>query len=105
MTERLAQLKRLHEMDPADPFCTYGIALEHAKAGEIPAALEWLDRTLEADPGYAYAVYQQGRLLAESGELGRAREVLASGIERYRASEDPDTRHAAEEMAELLDSL
>ncbi len=39
MPDRLEQLTKLHEADPSDPFCTYGIALEHANTQNRPKSL------------------------------------------------------------------
>jgi tetratricopeptide (TPR) repeat protein len=105
MSERLTQLLKLHEADPADPFCTYGIALEHAKAGRSDEAIQWLDRTLGLDERYCYAYYQKARVLAQDGQDEAARQVLRHGIEVARAAATPDSLHAAQEMSDLLQSI
>ena len=102
MSPRLDQLKQLYDADPTDPFVPYGIALEHAKAGEHEQALSWLDRTLEIDPQYSYAYFQKGRLLSELGRPDDAKQTLETGITRARESGDT---HAAEEIAGLLATL
>lgn len=102
MTDRLAQLTKLHEADPADPFLTYGIALEHAKTEDFAQAIVWLDRTLEVDGNYCYAFYQKARALSELGDDEAARKVLVEGMAAaVRARDD----HARSEMAELLATL
>jgi tetratricopeptide (TPR) repeat protein len=105
MSDRLNQLTRLHQADPADPFCTYGIALEHAKAGRTQEAIAWLDKTLAIDANYCYAYYQKGRLLAEAGREDEARAVLRHGIATGRKHGSPDSIHAAEEMTALLETI
>ncbi len=103
--DRLAKLEKLHAADPADPFCTYGIALEHAKAGRIDDALAWLDKTVELDPHYCYAYFQKGKLLSTRGAPGddaAARKILEAGI---TAATEAGDAHAREEIAELLDSI
>ena len=102
MADRLEQLLKLHAADPADPFCTYGIALEHAKQGRTDDALGWLDKTLAADAGYCYAYFQKGKLLAERGDGAAARIVLERGINAARAAKDP---HAEAELMSLLESV
>ena len=105
MSDRLEQLQKMHEADPDDPFCTYGIALEHAKAGDGETALQWLDKTLEADADYAYAYFQKGRILGELGRTREAEAILDTGIARARAVGDSEAAHAAEEMTELKANL
>ncbi len=105
MIDRLAQLTKLHQADPTDPFCTYGIALEHAKAGDHEKALTWLDKTLRIDPHYGYAYYQKGKILSEMGREEQARELLRQGIATARQAGGPDNLHAAQEMGDLLESI
>jgi tetratricopeptide (TPR) repeat protein len=106
MTQRLEQLKKLHAADPADPFCTYGIALEIAKTGQVDEALSWLDKTLELDPHYCYAYFQKGKILSGVGRSSEARTVLTDAIKLARnIPNNPEAAHAAEEMAALLDSI
>lgn len=103
--DRLAPLLKLHAADPADPFCTYGIALEYAKAGRTDDALTWLDKTLALDSHYCYAYFQKGKLLADRGIPGdddAARKTLETGI---AAATQAGDAHAREEIAALLDSL
>jgi len=101
MNDRLEQLKKLHAADPSDAFCTYGIALEIAKTGDHTEALQWLEKTLEADPDYFYAYYQKGRVLSESGDDDAAMAALNTGIAAAKGKDD----HAASEMQELLASI
>ena len=102
MTDRLAQLEKLHAADPNDPFCTYGIALEHAKAGRHADALSWLDKTLVIDPKYCYAYYQKAKVLSDRGDDAAAKDVLKVGM---KAATDAGDAHAHSEMLTLLESL
>lgn len=102
---RLEQLLKLHEADPGDPFCAYAIALEHGKAERFDEALRWLDKTLELDPNYAYAFFQQGKMHIALGDDDKARAVLQTGIAAARKHGSPDSLHAAEEMTQLLQSI
>ncbi|MCX5661436.1 MAG: tetratricopeptide repeat protein [Planctomycetota bacterium] len=105
MPTRLEQLLKLHAADPADPFCTYGIALEHGKAGAFDQALTWLDKTLELDGNYAYAFFQKAKMFIEKGEEEQAKATLQNGIAAARKHGSPDSLHAAEEMTGLLESI
>ena len=102
MPDRLEQLEKMHAADPDDAFCTYGIAMEHAKAGRLDDAIEWLDKTIGADGQYCYAYYQKAKLLSEKGDQEAARGVLHTGMKVARAAGDG---HAAEEMGELLENI
>src|SRR5690606_1082764 len=102
MSDRLAQLMKLHEAEPDDPFCTYGIALEHAKAARYDEALAWLDKTLAADANYCYAYFQKAKVYIARGDDAAARQVLTEGMEAARRAGD---EHARGEMGELLSTV
>ncbi len=102
MSDRLTQLHRLFEADPNDPFLTYGIALEHAKAGEPDDAITWLDKTLSIDGKYCYAFFQKAKMLDQKGDTDAARQVLTEGIATAQQAGDA---HAADEMRELMQSF
>ena len=102
MDDRLEKLTQMHQADPGDPFCTYGIALEHAKAQRYDEALQWLDKTLGLDSQYCYAFYQKAKMLSALDQTEAARDVLKVGMETATQAGDD---HARSEMAELLDTL
>ena len=102
MSKRLAELTRLHEREPADPFLRYGIAMEHKKAGRHDDALAWFDKTLAADDTYCYAYYHKAQTLEDAGQPAEAKAVYQTGIERAKACND---LHAAGEMQAALDLL
>ena len=80
MPERLQKLLEMLDKQPNDPFVLYGIALEHKKAGEFPRSIEFLDRTLSADPGYCYAYFQKGQVFEEMGKVEEAKQAYREGI-------------------------
>jgi len=102
MSERLDKLMAFHEQDPTDTFCTYGIAMEYQKTGDLEAALRWLDRTIEIDSDYAYAHYQRARVLADRGDIDAAQSAIDAGL---TAAQHTSDTHAAEELAVLRKSL
>jgi tetratricopeptide (TPR) repeat protein len=102
MSPRLTQLHKLHAADPRDPFLTYGIALEHAKAGQLDDALAWLDKTLAADRKYCYAYFQKAKMLSEKGDDDGAKATLHEGI---RVAREAGDEHAGSEMMQLLESM
>jgi tetratricopeptide (TPR) repeat protein len=102
MSERLAQLTKLYEVDPSDPFVTYGIAMEHAKLGRPDQVIHWLDKTLELDRNYCYAYYQKAKALSETGDEPAAVAVLKEGID---VAVKTGEQKAASEMNDLLESM
>jgi len=102
MSDRLAKLEALLKADPNDPFVTYGIAMEHAKADRLEEAIGWLDRTLGLDEGYLYAYFQKARVLSELGRDGDARAILTRGLAAAKRAGDD---HAHSEMTELMASF
>lgn len=101
MSERLEQLKKLHAIDPADPFLTYGIALELAKNDALEEAVTWLDKTLATDANYCYAYYQKAKMLGEMGEDKLAVQAIELGIEAAKRTGDGK---ALSELSELLEA-
>jgi tetratricopeptide (TPR) repeat protein len=102
MADRLEQLNKLYAADPSDTFVTYALAMEHEKAGDSAAAVEWLDKTLALDPAYAYAYYQKGRLLIAAGHTDEARRVLKEGL---AAAEKAGDQKASSELSQLLTTI
>ena len=102
MANRMAELQRLHEREPGDPFLRYGIAMEHKKAGRFDEALDWFKKTLEVEATYCYAYYQQAQIHEERGHADKAKKVYAAGI---KAANQCNDAHAAGEMQAALDLL
>ena len=99
---RMEQLHRLLERTPNDPFLLYGIALEHKKAGEGRAAIEWLDKTIATDAKYCYAYYQKGQVQESLGDTDAARQTYQAGV---RAAREAGDAHAQGEIQGALDLL
>lgn len=87
-SSRLEKLQRLLAAEPDDPFCLYGIAQEHAKAGDFESAMAWYDRTIAADPGHAYARFHKARLLEGLGRKAEAASELHLGLEAAKHAGD-----------------
>ncbi|MAX23231.1 MAG: hypothetical protein CMJ19_01905 [Phycisphaeraceae bacterium] len=100
MSDRLEQLKKLHEMDPNDPFLTYGIALELSKDDLLEEAVTWLDKTIAMDADYCYAYYQKAKMHGEMGNDKIAVQAIKDGIEAAKRTNDGK---ALSELSELLE--
>lgn len=104
-TPRMAQLEELLALDPADPFLRYGLALEHASAGDDAECVRVL-RALTADtPDYIPAYLMCGQALARVGEEPEAAAVLRAGVAAAERVNTPDAQHARAEMLGLLATL
>jgi tetratricopeptide (TPR) repeat protein len=101
----LEQLHKVLALDPNDPFVTYGIALEHAKAAQYKTAIEWLDKTLGIDPTYFYAYYQKAKMFIGLGDSKTAGDVLRAGMAIAGKANTGESRHAQSEMQALLETL
>jgi tetratricopeptide (TPR) repeat protein len=99
---RLESLLQMLETDPADAFCLYGVAQEHAGAGRHDEATAWYRRAIEADPSHAYARFHLARSLERLGRLEEAMSTLREGLQVARTSGDTK---AANEIAGYLDEL
>jgi hypothetical protein len=104
----MAQIEAMLAEDPDDAFLRYGLAMEHAGAGDDAACVGIL-RDLIARPGpaaaakpYVPAFLQCGQALMRLGRDAEACEVLRQGIDAARRAGDT---HAQGEMEGLLDSI
>lgn len=101
-TDRLIKLEKLLALDPSDAFVLYGIAQEHAKAGDLAQATAFFDRCLTIDPNYLYAYYHKAKLQADHEHIQEAAATLRTGIVKARALSDAK---ALNELNALLDTL
>ena len=76
----IAQLEKLLAVDPEDTFVLYGLAQEHAKAGDHDEAVSFYDRCLAVDEAYCYAYFHKARSLEALGRRGDAAETLRTGL-------------------------
>ena len=103
-TPRMAQIEALLAEDPDDAFLRYGLAMEHASAGddaECVNVLRDLIARTAAQP-YVPAFLQCGQALVRLDRTAEACDVLKAGI--VAAQKAGDT-HAMSEMQGLLASI
>ena len=102
MSERLTKILQMLDAKPGDTFLLYAAAMEYKKANELAKAMEYLDRTVQFDPTYAYAYFQKGQVHEMSGDTLAARRAYLAGIDAARQKGDA---HAASELQGALDML
>jgi tetratricopeptide (TPR) repeat protein len=101
-TDRLSSLMAMLAADPADAFCLYGVAQEHAKADRLDQAVAWFERLLQAHPDHAYGHYHLAKVLERSGRMPEAEATLRRGLDAARRVGDAK---AAGELASFLDEI
>jgi hypothetical protein len=100
----MEQIEALLAEDPDDAFLRYGLALEHASAGddaECVTILRALIARTSANP-YVPAFLQCGQALVRLDRTAEACDVLRAGIDAARRAGDT---HAMGEMQGLLASI
>ena len=100
-TPRMEQIESLLADDPVDAFLRYGLAMEHASAGDDDAAAEHLLRLI-GDTPYVPAYLMAGQILNRLNRVDEAVAVLRGGI---AAAKEQGNAHAEGEMAGLLASI
>ena len=90
------------EKQPSDAFLLYGIALEYKKAGQTSEAIEYLDRVIQADPGYCYAYHQKGLVHESTGDTEAAKEAYGEGIAAAARKGDLHAKGEIEAALEML---
>lgn len=103
-TPRMEQIEAMLAEDPGDAFLRYGLAMEHASAGDDESAVRVLREliTVKADDPYVPAFHMLGQALARLGREPEAATALRDGIAVARKVGD---LHALGEMQGLLDTL
>jgi predicted Zn-dependent protease len=100
--DRIAGLKDILELNPANSFARYGLAMELAGRGETAEALAEFDTLLARDPSYTSGYFMAAQTLATAGRTQEAIIRLKSGI---GFAEHSGNRHALSEMQAMLDEL
>ncbi len=106
-TPRMEQIEAMLTEDPDDAFLRYGLAMEHASAGDdaaCVAVLRDLIARTSAQP-YIPAYLQAGQALVRLDRIDEACQVLRDGIAAAAKVGTADALHAQGEMQGLLDSI
>jgi len=106
-TPRMDRIEAMLADDPGDAFLRYGLAMEHASAGDdesCAATLRDLIARGSADP-YIPAFLQAGQALVRLDKIGEACEVLKRGIDAASRAGTAEALHARGEMQGLLASI
>jgi len=103
----MAQIEAMLADDPDDAFLRYGLAMEHASAGDdagcVAVLRDVIARTAAAP--YVPAYLQAGQALIRLDDIAGAAAVLRDGIAAAAGVGTPDALHARGEMQGLLASV
>ena len=100
--DKVAMLTEILAQNPDDAFARYGLAMEKAKANDIPGALAEFDTLTQKHPDYTAGYQMAGQTLLQAGRTAEARQRLEAGI---ASAERTRNSHAAREMQGLLDTI
>jgi tetratricopeptide (TPR) repeat protein len=100
--DRIATLTQILDQNPNDAFARYGLAMEHAKSGDVETAMLQFKKLLEVHPDYAAGYFMAAQTLAKAGRSDEAKNYLENGI---AAAARTGNAHARGEMEAMLDEL
>ncbi len=66
----------------------YAMAQDHTKESEHEHAIEYYQKTIDADPDYAYAYYHMARSLEALERIDESKAILDAGLEAAKRAND-----------------
>ena len=100
--DKIAALNEILQLDPANAFARYGLAMEYVSQGNTDAALEAFTTLIGHNPDYVPAYQMSAQTLAK---LGRNDEALARLHEGIAAANRTGNQHALAEMDAMREDL
>ena len=100
--DKLAALNEILQLDPANAFARYGLAMENMARGIPETALAEFATCIEHNPDYVPAYQMSAQTLAKLDRTGEAIARLEAGI---AAATCTGNQHALAEMEALRDEL
>jgi len=100
--DKIAALNEILQLDPANAFARYGLAMEHVAQGRQEAGLAEFDTLIHHNPDYVPAYQMSAQTLLQMGRTVEATERLEAGI---AAAERTGNPHAAAEMIAMREGL
>ncbi len=101
-TDKIAALNEILQMDPANAFARYGLAMEYLSQGNPEAALAEFATCIASNPDYVPAYQMSAQTLVKQG---RTDEALARLHEGIAAANRTGNQHALAEMEGLREEL
>lgn len=98
---KLERLRALIQADPSNAFAWYTLAMEQKKSDRA-AALQTFADLVARQPSYVPSYYHYAKTLEEAGDVSRAKQIYAAGMQAAKAAGD---MHAYGELEGALDLL
>jgi len=99
---KITTLNEILQLDPANAFARYGLAMEHAAQGNAEAALNDFAACIHHNPDYVPAYQMSAQTLTK---LGRTEEALTRLHEGIAAANRTNNQHALAEMEGMRQEL
>jgi cytochrome c-type biogenesis protein CcmH/NrfG len=100
--DKIAALNEILQLDPANAFARYGLAMELNSQGKADAALEEFATLIGHNPDYVPAYQMSAQTLAK---LGRKEEALSRLHDGIAAANRTRNQHALAEMDAMREDL
>ena len=100
--DKHAALNEILQLDPANAFARYGLAMEHISQGHPDAALAEFATCIEHNPDYVPAYQMSAQTFVT---LGRTEEALARLHAGIAAANRTRNQHALAEMEAMREEL
>jgi Tfp pilus assembly protein PilF len=100
--DKLAALNEILQLDPANAFARYGLAMEHVAQGNPETALTEFATLITHNPDYVPAYQMSAQTLVTLGRNEAALERLHQGI---AAANRTNNQHALAEMEAMREEL
>ena len=100
--DKLAALNEILQLDPANAFARYGLAMEHVSRNNPDAALAEFTTLIGHNPDYVPAYQMSAQTLSK---LGRTEEALTRLHEGIAAANRTGNQHALAEMEAMREEL
>ena len=100
--DKIAALNEILQLDPANAFARYGLAMEHVAHGQNDTGLAEFATLISHNPDYVPAYQMSAQTLLTLGRTDEARERLDAGI---AAAERTHNQQALSEMFAMRDEL
>jgi cytochrome c-type biogenesis protein CcmH/NrfG len=100
--DKLAALNEILQLDPANAFARYGLAMEHVAHGNPDAALTEFATCIASNPDYVPAYQMSAQTMVTLGQTDAALDQLHLGI---AAANRTHNQHALAEMEAMREEL
>ena len=100
--DKLAALNEILQLDPANAFARYGLAMEYVKSGELRQAVTEFQTLISNDSNYSAAYFHGAQAFEKLGLIDEARALYEKGVEATRRTGDAHTRAEIETALSLL---